>query len=450
MRLEQTQNLSQKLALTQTMRQSLDCLQLSAPELCEYVQELALSNPLLDVQAPTYYETELPGDTVPPEREAVELRESENGFPSPPAGEGADIGAYPAGEKSFRDELNEQIGQLRLVDGRLLGLCRFLIGCLDERGYLDCPLEELAEETGYPVSELEQALYAVQMLEPPGVGARSLSECLTLQLAQGKAFNRLTLAIARGGLELLGKRDYAGLAAMLGVSVSEAKRSAEEILALSPIPSRGFAGGAPAVYIAPDAVFRAERGRLVIELNERILPRLSVNGEYAALLSDSGDPEVQRYIREKLAEAQALIKGVRARCDTLTRLIALLGETQEAFFLRGGDLAPVTMQQFAGRLGVSVSTVSRAVQNKYLQFQGRLLPLRGFFTTALRSDAAISNQVVKQRIKALIRDESPASPLSDEALRLALSEAGIAVSRRAVAKYRAALGIPSSTARRRG
>ncbi len=450
MQLEQSQQLTQRLALTQAMRQSLDCLQLSAPELSEYVQELALSNPLLDVQAPAYYETELPSERVSPEREAIELRGEDTWRGVLRSAEGApDLTSYLTREKTFRDYLNEQIGQMKLVDDESLRLCRFLIDCLDERGYLDCPLEELSQEFGIPLFSLEQALYAVQMLDPPGVGARSLSECLILQLAQGRSFDPLALAIARSGLELLGKRDYGGLAAMLGVSAAEAKRAAARVLALEPIPSRSFAGSEPVAYIAPDAAFSVQQGQLVIELNERILPRLSVNAEYAALMNTSDDPEVQRYVKGKLSEAQALIKGVHTRCDTLVQMLTLIGREQHGFFCEGEALAPVTMQQLAEKMDVSTSTVSRAVQNKYIQFQGRVLPLRSFFTTAIRTDAAVSSHSVKQRIRSLIRAEDPAAPLSDEALRLALSALGIEVSRRAVAKYRMAMDIPSSSQRRK-
>ena len=450
MQLEQSQQLTQRLALTQAMRQSLDCLQLSAPELSEYVQELALSNPLLDVQTPAYYETELPSERVSPEREAIELRGEDTWRGVLRSAEGApDLTAYLTREKTFRDYLNEQIGQMKLVDDESLRLCRFLIDCLDERGYLDCPLEELSQEFGIPLFSLEQALYAVQMLDPPGVGARSLSECLILQLAQGRSFDPLALAIARSGLKLLGKRDYGGLAAMLGVSAAEAKRAAARVLALEPIPSRSFAGSEPVAYIAPDAAFSVQQGQLVIELNERILPRLSVNAEYASLMNTSDDPEVQRYVKGKLSEAQALIKGVHTRCDTLVQMLTLIGREQHGFFCEGEALAPVTMQQLAEKMDVSTSTVSRAVQNKYIQFQGRVLPLRSFFTTAIRTDAAVSSHSVKQRIRSLIRAEDPAAPLSDEALRLALSALGIEVSRRAVAKYRMAMDIPSSSQRRK-
>ena len=452
MKLEQTQSLAQKLVLTQNMRQSLDCLQLSAPELSEYVQEVALSNPLLDVQAPTYYETQFPSEAAPSEREAPEIREADawQSFSPSAGGDGqTDFTAYLVREKTFRDHLNEQIGQMKLVDDELLRLCRFLIDCLDERGYLDCPLEDLAREFDIPLFSLEQALFAVQMLDPPGVGARSLSECLTLQLAQGRSLDPLALKIARDGLEMLGKRNFSGLAALLGVSVGEARAAAAKILALNPIPSRSFAGSEQIAYVAPDAEFSVQQGQLVIELNERILPRLSVNAEYAALMNTSDDPEVQRYVKEKLSEAQALIKGVHTRCDTLIQMLTLIGREQHGFFCGGEALLPVTMQQLSEKMGVSTSTVSRAAQNKYIQFQGRIIPVRSFFTTAIRPDAAVSSHAVKQRLQSLIRAEDPAAPLSDEALRLALSALGIGVSRRAVAKYRAEMGIPSSSQRKK-
>ena len=427
MQLEQRQTLSQKLVLTQTMRQSLDCLQLSAPELAEYVQEVALSNPLLDVQSPTYYETELPSEAAPAEREPLEVREADSwrGITSSGMEDVQDFTAFLTREKTFRDHLNEQIGQMKLVDDELLRLCRFLIDCLDERGYLDCPLEELSREFDIPLFSLEQALFAVQMLDP------------------------LALKIARDGLELLGKRNFSGLAVLLGVSVGEARAAAAKILALNPIPSRSFADSEQIAYVAPDAEFSVQQGQLVIELNERILPRLSVNAEYAALMNTSDDPEVQRYVKEKLSEAQALIKGVHTRCDTLVQMLTLIGREQHGFFCGGEALLPVTMQQLSEKMGVSTSTVSRAAQNKYIQFQGRIIPVRSFFTTAIRPDAAVSSHAVKQRLQSLIRAEDPASPLSDEALRLALSALGIEVSRRAVAKYRAEMDIPSSSQRKK-
>lgn len=449
MKLEQGQALSQKLALSPAMRQSLDCLQLSAPELNEYVQEAALSNPLLDVQPPTYYETELPSETPSPEREALELRGGDSWRSVPRSFEDTpDFTAFLTREATLRDHLYEQIGQMKLVDDELLRLCRYLIDCLDERGYLDCPLDELAQELGLPLFTLEQALFAVQLLDPPGVGARSLSECLTLQLAQRRALDPLALAIARDGLELLAAHDLEGLAAQLGADIGAVQQAADVILALEPIPARSFAGSEAVGYTAPDAVFSLAQGKLTVELNEHILPRISVNAEYEALLTADPDPAVRRYVKEKLADANGLIHGVHTRCDTLLHLITLIAEEQRDYF-NGGILRPITMQQLAEKMGVSVSTVSRAVQGKSIQFQGRVLPLRSFFTASIRSDGAVSAQAVKQRLQSLILAEDPDAPLSDDALRLALSALGVELSRRAVAKYRASLGIPSSAQRKR-
>ena len=414
--LKQSYVLSQKLALTQTMRQSLDCLQLSAPELCEYVQDVALSNPLLDVCMPTYYETELPNEDMRSEYEQIELR-SEETWRDMPRGSGnaLDISAVLTRELTFRDYLNE----------------------------------ELSKEFCIPFFSLEQALYAIQMLDPPGVGARSLSECLILQLVQSRSLDPLTIGIARNGLEQLGRRDYKGLAAMLGAGVSEIKQAGAKILALEPIPSRSFASSEPIAYIVPDAAFSVEQSRVTIELNRRVLPRLSVNTEYSALLATSDDPNVQQYVREKLTEANAIIKGVHMRCNTILRLLTLIATEQHDFFCSGGTLTPITMQQMAEKMDMSTSTVSRTIQNKYIQYRGRIVPLRSFFTTAIRSDASVSSQAVRQRIQDLIKTENPEAPLSDESVRIALSALGIEVSRRAVAKYRMALDIPPSSQRKK-
>lgn len=445
---EQRQTLSQKLLLTQSMRQSIECLQRSAQELDAYVSEIALSNPLLEVQSPTWYETEMPKGASDAEDKQIELQGLDDRlFPTFPRGN-VTPDSYLTKEKNLREYLNEQIGQMKLVDDRLRNLCGFLIGCLNERGYLDCPLEELAVEVGCTVFELEQALYVIQMLEPSGVGARNLSECLMLQLLQKKKVNSLEIAIVREGLRYLGKHDYVGLAAHLGANVKEVQAAVAEIMELTPVPARGFADGAPTTFIAPDAVFHVDHGQLVIEINESILPKLSINEEYTHLLTESEDPVVRRYVRDKLSEAKSLIRGVYTRSDTLLKLISMLGEVQQDFFLYGGDLVPITMQELAGQLNMSVSTVSRTAQSKYIQFRGETIPIRALFATATTFDADISNQAIKQQIRNIVDREARSAPLSDEKIRLELQKLGMPVSRRAVTKYRIALGIPASGQRK--
>ena len=183
-----------------------------------------------------------------------------------------------------------------------------------------------------------------------------------------------------------------------------------------------------------------------MELNERALPRLTVDRDYAAALQSGGDAQVRTYVREKLAEANALTGALRARRDTLTALLAALGDLQGDYF-RGGTLRPLTMGEMAERLGVSVSTVSRAVNEKLLEVRGRSVPLRTFFP-APAAGGSVSGETVRQKLAWFVSREDPAAPLSDEALRLALCATDLEVSRRTVAKYRAQLGIPSAAQRR--
>ena len=422
MELQPSLTVSQKLTLTPAMRQALRCLQLPIPELSELLQEEALSNPLLNAEPPEH--------TAGEALSAPEIREDSIwrvGGQRDPEEDRTDHEPRVAQEQTFQEYLHKQLGQNRLIDGHLRALCDYLVDCLDSRGYLDCPIPQLAQELGCPLSDLEQALFAVQMLDPPGVGARNLSECLILQLAQGPYFNALTVAIARDGLDLL---------------------ACQAIRSLNPIPSRGFSSGAPLSLSIPDAAIRCEQGHIIIEVDHHALPKLSINQDYADMLHKSDDPAVQDYIKEQLGRARAMIGNLQGRYDTLTRLLAALTAAQPDYFLHGGDLKPLTMQQLAQGMGVSVSTVSRTVQNKSVLFNGLVVPLRSFFTAPARTDGQVSSQAVKQRIQRFIQAEDPTAPLSDDAVCAALSAAGINISRRTAAKYRTALGIPPASARK--
>lgn len=245
--------------------------------------------------------------------------------------------------ETFPEHLAAQLRQSQLLKpGSFLRLCLYLTDCLDERGYLTIPLEELAVEQGCSKAEAEQALFALQMLDPPGVGARDLTECLILQLAQGPDFNALTVRMARDGLEALAAKDYAKLSRKFHASEAEIRRAAAVLTALNPIPAAGFGTAAPPQYAVPDAVVHVEGETVVMELNERALPRLTVNRNYAAALQESGDNSVRTYVREKLTEANALSGALQARRDTLTALLAALADLQGDYF-RSGTLRPLAM-----------------------------------------------------------------------------------------------------------
>lgn len=453
MKLSQNARQEQTLHLSAAMQQSLKCLQLATPDLIEYLQEAALSNPLLDFSSPTPLLDSLPQQ--PPEQPTesdLPVFESElwRGGQGDNSAQGSPSRSdfTSSGTQTLADYLSEQLRQMYLPDEEMLSECLFLVACLDERGYLDCSLEDLAEETQHPLPRLEQALYAIQMLDPPGVGARDLSECLILQLMQGGSFDELTVHIVKYGLELLAKRDYPALARCFHASKKDVMRAAGIIFSLNPLPSRGFGSGAPLPFVCPDAQVRAAGGGLSVELNYRLRTRVSVNEAYAALLQEDLDADSAAYIRGNLAAARAILRDVKMRDDTLTRLICELVDYQRDYFLRGAPLRPLTMKELSQRLSLSPSTVSRAVQGKSLQFAHRVIPLSSLFSSAV-SDESLSADSVRRMISALIDEEDADRPLTDDELCALLAQKGISVTRKTVSNYRRALHIPSSTYRKK-
>lgn len=444
MALEQRLEQSQRLILTQTMLQSLELLQFSSTELQAYLQEAALSNPMLSVE-----------DSPAPDTGSVELlreREYTAFSQASTAGEDErpDFTAFYARPRSFTDHLKEQLGQMKLLDEETLARCLYLVDSLSSSGYLDCPLEELAQETGQSLFDMEQALFVVQSLDPIGVGARSLSECLLLQLAQGRDFTERNIHLICSGLPLIAMRDLRGLASLLHAPAEEIERSIETIRALNPIPSQGFLTEQGCGYVRPEAVIRCEEGRVVVEMNDRLLPRVQLDPTYCSMLT-SEDGEAREYLTKKQAEAKALLANLDNRAHTIARVLCAVAQVQEAYFLHGGDLAPLTMQQLADTLGLNVSTVSRAVKGKYVQFGTSVFPIRELLTAPLQAAAgAVSVEAVKQRIRRFIAAEDPQKPLSDETIAQALDQAGIQISRRTVAKYRAEMDIPTAAGRKRG
>lgn len=448
MHFEQAQK--QQAVLAPVMRHSLQCLQMSAYDLFLHVQDEAMENPMLDVDMSSIDLFDLLSDTAAGDKDAVTLAVKD----AAPFCRGAhsmqvpfDAQDYSHGQ-SLQEHLHEQLGQSKWVDPQTRRLGSYLIDCLDSRGYLDCPLEVLAEELAVPVSLLEQALFAVQMLEPTGVGARTLSECLVLQLAQGQNFNAVTLGVAQNGLELLAARRYPELARRLGVDKKTLMEAVAAITALNPIPAQGYGTGESGGCILPDAVITVRDGNITLELNHQAMPCVSMDKQYRAMLQQTEDAAAAEYLKEKLRRAEELIDCLQNRKRTLTRLLTEIIQRQYDFFC-GESLQPMTIQDVAGALGVNPSTVSRAIQEKYVLFRTKIIPLRSLFTqpAAHGPFGSLSPVTIHQRIQRLIAEEPPGQPISDEALAAALTAEGICILRRTVAKYRTQLQIPPSTQR---
>lgn len=465
----QIQNMEQRLILTQSMKQSLQVLRMELPELREYLFEQAIPNPLVEIE-------DSPGMSLPSPEEEDRLSElgdaadsGDDGFPAWESGSGSRSEAsvwdgwdtasrevslenLSAPNDSFFDMLHEQLLQMPGLGEELKKLCEYLIQCLSDNGYLEFDLSEIAAEINVPLFKMEQALYAVQSLQPTGVGARTLAECLVLQLAQSKDFNPYTIGLVKNGLPLLAKNDMEGLAKLLGCSREQARKAADAVRRLEPIPSRGYGTDGRTPYQIPEATLHQEGNRILIEMNRGFLPQMRISAEISTILKKSGSAEDLAYLQQQISQARQLIQSVENRESTIERLLKTIVQRQSGYFLSGEPLVPMTMSQLAGDLGLSISTVSRALQGKSVVFHGKSYQLRKLFATGISPTAQsgpISSDSVKRQIQRFIHAEDPAHPLSDEKLKAALDAVQLPVSRRTIAKYREELGIPSSSERRR-
>jgi RNA polymerase sigma-54 factor len=341
------------------------------------------------------------------------------------------------------------VDQLHGASGLVGELARTLAEMLDETGYLTIPLADVAEVTGASTALIEQALALLQALDPPGVGARSLAECLALQ---AKAADRYDPAMARliDNLELLSKGRTADLKRICGVDDEDLADMIRELRAYDPKPGCRFSLAA-AEDVTPDVFVRKTRGGYAVELNQATLPRLLVNRRYyQELKSGQQDKASRAWLSECLASASWLVKALDQRARTIVKVVSEIVKRQQAFFDHGvAALKPMTLKDVAEAIGMHESTVSRVTSNKYLLSERGLYELKYFFGSGVASaegDGAAA-EAVKDAIKQLIDAEKEI--LSDDAIAGLLKDKGMEVARRTVVKYREAMGIGSSIQRRR-
>ena len=352
---------------------------------------------------------------------------------------------------TLADHLEDQVGAVARSD-RELFIARHLIGLLDEAGYLNFDLREVAYDLGVGVAEVESALVAVQSLDPTGVGARSLSECLALQAREADRYDPC-MARLIDNLELVARGEFARLKRMCEVDDEDFADMLGELRSYDPKPGLAF-GGSEAAAVMPDILVRSSaKGGWDIALNEATLPRLVVNrGYYLELRAGSPDKEAQSWLKEKLADANWLIKALDQRQKTILKTAAEIVKQQEGFFRRGvSELRPLTLREVAEAIEMHESTISRVTSNKYLHCERGTFELKYFFSSGVGGGSdgeGASAEAVKARIRALIDAEGD-KILSDQKLVDMLKTEGFDLARRTVAKYREAIGIGSSAERRR-
>jgi RNA polymerase sigma-54 factor len=365
---------------------------------------------------------------------------------SAPSDDGFDLDRVQYSAASLSDHLSDQ---LHGVSGDIGYLARIIAEALDETGYLTIPLGQLAELAGASVAQLEAALELVQGLEPAGVGARSLAECLALQ---ARAADRYDPAMARliDNLELLSKGRMADLKRICGVDDEDLADMVRELRGYDPKPGCQFSASA-AEDVTPDVFVRRTRGGHAVELNQATLPRVLVNRRYyQELKSGPQDKASRAWLSECLQSAGWLVKALDQRARTIVKVVSEIVKRQEGFFERGvSAMKPMTLREVAEAIGMHESTVSRVTSNKYLLCDRGLYELKYFFGSGVASaegDGAAA-EAVKAGIRQLIEAEDEI--LSDDAIAGLLKKRGFDVARRTVVKYREAMGIGSSIQRRR-
>jgi RNA polymerase sigma-54 factor len=489
---------SQALVMTPQLMQAIKLLQLSNLDLAAYVEAELERNPLLDRGVEEEGPVAAAGDGARvPENSSIEAESWNAGASEPvgnaieerldarvedvfpdeaapprprtaegPAGysEWAGVGAggrdggefnleaFVPTETTLADWLREQL-TLAISDPARRMIGQYLIDLVDEAGYLSGDLTAVAEKLGTGVKEVAAVLGILQGFDPPGICARDLAECLTLQLKERNRFDPAMQALV-ARLDLLAKRDFATLKKICGIGDEDLADMIAEIRRLNPKPGLAF-GSAIVQPIVPDVFVRpAPDGGWIVELNSDTLPRVLVNQTYYAEVSATTRRDAEKsYLAECLQSATWLVRALDQRARTILKVANEIVRQQDGFFAHGVEhLRPLNLKTVAEAISMHESTVSRVTANKYIATSRGIFELKYFFTSAIAAahgGAAHSAEAVRHRIKQLIDAESAADVLSDDTIVDKLREAGIDIARRTVAKYREAMRIPSSVQRRR-
>ncbi len=375
------------------------------------------------------------------------------GFKSP-AAESVDKPSFEtflSSPVTLSDHLEAQLSVAVLPD-RVREAANSIIGNLEESGYLTTPVEEIAVAEGISLEDVRAALRAVQMLDPTGVAATTLPECLLLQLEARGSRDSIAWKIVHDHLKLLETRQLTQLAKVLGRPLEHIQIAVNVIRHLDPAPGLRYSG-AGARQVQPDVYISKDGDDYVISLNEDDIPQLRINGEYKRMIDREQEPnkDIRNYVKERYASALQLIKNIEQRKQTIMRVCHTIIRRQPEFLESGIDqLKPMMIKEVAEEIGVHPSTVSRAVANKYAHTPQGVFELRYFFSEAVQgpSGSCTPLLIVKRRVKKMIEEENTAHPLTDEQITARLQSEGIQVTRRTVAKYREDMKIPSTHQRR--
>ena len=462
--------LSQQLAMTPQLQQAIRLLQLSTLELQQELQQALESNPLLE-QIDTHEEIdtrETQDSETLDTADALEQKEMPEelpldasytaGTPSGTSGDYIDdeLPVYQ-GEttQTLQDYLMWQV-ELTPFSDTDRAIATSIVDAVDETGYLTVPLEDILESIGdeeIDIDEVEAVLKRIQRFDPVGVAAKDLRDCLLIQLSQ---FDKTTpwleeaRLIISDHLDLLANHDFRTLMRVTRLKEDVLKEAVNLIQSLDPRPGQSIQTGEPE-YVIPDVLVRKHNGHWTVELNSDSIPRLQINQHYASMCNNARNDGDSQFIRSNLQDAKWLIKSLESRNDTLLRVSRCIVEQQQAFFEQGEEyMKPMVLADIAQAVEMHESTISRVTTQKYLHSPRGIFELKYFFSSHVNTEGGgeASSTAIRALVKKLIAAENPAKPLSDSKLTSLLSEQGIMVARRTVAKYRESLSIPPSNQRK--
>lgn len=428
--------------------QFMSILQMSNQELLEHINEALVENPVLDAADNQIREE---NQDLMRKLQWLEAQDVQNRhYIKSDANEGIDaVGncAAAVDEETLYNHIRMQLESLGL-SGRLYKAVCFVAANLNGSGYLDVTPAELAASCGSNEAQMQEALDLIRTLEPAGIGALDLADCLCLQLKRLKG-TELAEQIARGYLKKLSKNQYGSIAKELNTSEKEVRDAARLIRTLDPKPGSCFDSGTAPVFVRPDIVIVQFEDYFEILNADYELPSLQINGYYNKLLQESDDRELVDYLSGKVKQAKWLINCISQRQTTLLACARAILHVQEPFF-RGltNNLNPLTMAELAQTIGVNESTVSRAVKGKYLQCRQGVFPMNYFFPRRIRQGEDLSADRAREILQEIVDAEDKRKPLSDMKIVQKMQERGIDISRRTVAKYRGELFIPGASGRK--
>ncbi|MHB1298078.1 MAG: RNA polymerase factor sigma-54 [Gemmatimonadaceae bacterium] len=490
--MKQSMRMGQELKINPRLYQAMDMLYMPLLDLQQHLKQELLVNPFLDLVEEEEDEAEAGEETA---AEADATNDAEIGE-TPAAADsddesrweeillnGFDVGGVRE-ERDNREHYEPTTVATRGLDDHLRDQVRLLdlsardellaeefIGNINEEGYLSASLEEIVagvndmilhaadasdDEREMPVFQLEEAeamLKVVQALEPPGIAARSLHECLTLQLKDAGLLGTLAERVVRDHFQELIAHRWVDIARKVGSTPAEVQAAADEIAKLNPKPGRAYSEGGDN-YVVPDLIVEKIDGEYLVFINDANLPRLKLSRAYQEIARDKKkfDGENKEFITSRLSAAQWLIQAIEQRRQTMLKVMHFIVDRQRDFFEKGVQgLRPLTLREVAEAIGMHESTVSRVTNEKFAQTPRGVLPLKYFFSSGIKSSDGedVSARGIRATIETLVKEEDPRNPLTDQALVEILERDGVQIARRTVAKYRDQLGLPPARMRKR-